>query len=58
VLRKIFGPMMDEITWECSGLHNEEPHDLHCSQNVIRLIKSRRMRSAGHVAHMGDRAGA
>jgi hypothetical protein len=55
LLRKIFGPERDELTNECRKLHTEELNDLYCSPNIIRVIKSRRMRWAGHVAHMGRR---
>jgi hypothetical protein len=54
VLRRIFGPKRDEVTGEWSKLHNEELHILYSSPNIIRQIKSRRMRWAGHVAHMGE----
>ena len=53
VLRRIFGPKRDEVTGEWRKLHNEELHDLY-SPNIVRLIKSRRMRWAGHVARMGE----
>jgi hypothetical protein len=53
VLRRIFGPKRDEVTGDWRKLHNEELHNLYSSQNIIRMIKSRRMRSAGHVARMG-----
>jgi len=53
VLRRIFGPRRDEVTREWRKLHNEELHDLYCLPNIVRVIKSRRMRWAGHVAHMG-----
>ena len=58
VLRRIFGPKRDEVTWEWRKLHNEEINDLYCSPNIVRVIKSRRMRWAGHVARMGERGGA
>jgi hypothetical protein len=55
VLRRIFGHKRDEATGGWRRLHNEELSDLHSSPNIIRVIKSRRMRSAGHVAHRGKR---
>jgi hypothetical protein len=55
VLRIIFGPKKDEVTGEWRRLYNEEPNYLYSSPNIIRLIKSIRMRWAGHVARMGDR---
>jgi len=58
VLRRIFGPKRDEVTGEWRKLHNEELSDLCCSLNIIRMIKSRRMRWVGHVAHMRERRGA
>jgi hypothetical protein len=57
VLRKIFGLKRDEVTGEWRRLHNEELNDLYSSPNVIRVIKSRRMRWAGHVARMGKGRG-
>ena len=57
VLRRIFGPRRDEITWEWKKLHNKGLNDLYCSPSIVRVIKSRRMRSAGHVARMGKRRG-
>ena len=57
VLRGIFGPKTNEVTGEWRKLHNEELKDLYCSSNVLRLIKSRRMRLAGHVARMVERGG-
>jgi hypothetical protein len=56
VLRRIFGPKKDEVTGEWRKLHNEEPHNLYSSP--IRMIKSRRMRWAGHVARMGEKRNA
>jgi hypothetical protein len=55
VLRRIFGPKRDELTGEWRKLHNEELPDVYSSQSIIRIIKSRRMRWAGHVARMGRR---
>ena len=57
VLRRIFGSKEEEVTGEWSKLHNEEPNDLYCSPNIVRVIKSRRMRWEGHVARMGERRG-
>jgi hypothetical protein len=54
VIRKIFGPKMDEVTGDWRKLHNEEFHILYSSPNSIRQIKSRRMRWAGHVTRMGE----
>jgi hypothetical protein len=55
VLRRIFGPKRDEMTGEWRKLHNEELHKLYSSPNLIRIIRSRRMRWTGHVARMGRR---
>jgi hypothetical protein len=55
VLRRIFGPKRDEVTGGLRKLHNEEVHNLYSSPNIIRIIKSRRLRWAGHVARMGRR---
>jgi hypothetical protein len=55
VLRKIFGSKKDEVTGDLRKLHNEELHDLYSSQSIIRIIKSRTMRWAVHVARMGRR---
>jgi len=55
VLRGIFGPKRDEVTREWRKLHHEELNDLYCSPNIARVIKSRRMKWAGHVARMGER---
>jgi hypothetical protein len=54
VLRRIFGPKRDEVRGEWRKLHNEELHNLYSSPNIIRQIKSRRMRWMGHVARMGE----
>jgi len=54
VLRRIFGPKRDEVTVEWRKLHNEKLNDLHSSPNIVRVIKSRKMRWAGHVARMGE----
>ena len=53
VLRRVFGLKRDEVTGEWRKLHNEELNDLYCSPNIVRVIKSRRMRWAGYVARMG-----
>jgi hypothetical protein len=58
VLRRIFGPKRDEMTGEWRKLHNEELHDLYSSPSIIRIIKPRRMRWAGHVARMGEKRNA
>jgi hypothetical protein len=54
VLRRIFGPKRDEVTGEWRKLHNGEVHNLYSSPDIIRQIKSRRMRGAGHVARVGE----
>jgi hypothetical protein len=55
VLRRIFGPKKDEVIRGWRKLHNEELHNLYCSPSVIRMIKSRSMRWAVHVARMGEK---
>jgi len=57
VLRRIIGPGRDDVTGEWRRLHNEELNDLYSSTNIVRVIKSRRTRWAGHVAHMGEERG-
>jgi hypothetical protein len=58
VLRRIFGPKRNEMTGEWRKLHNEELHDSYSSPSIIRIIKSRRMRLAGHVARIGEKRNA
>jgi hypothetical protein len=55
VLRRMFGPKRDEVTEEWRKLYNEELNDLYPSPNIVRVIKSRRLRWAGHVARLGWR---
>jgi hypothetical protein len=55
VLRRIFGPKKDEVTGGWRKLHNEKLHNLYSSPSIIRMIRSRKMRRAGHVARMGGR---
>jgi hypothetical protein len=55
VLRRIFGPKRDEVAGKWRKLHNEELHDLYSSPNSVWVIKSRRLRWAGHVVRMGRR---
>jgi len=57
VLRRTFGPRRDEVTEEWRRLHNEKLNDLYSSPNIVRVIKSRRMRWAGHVVRMGGERG-
>jgi len=57
VLRRIFGSRRDEVTGELRRLYNEELNDVYSSFNIVRVIKSRRMRWAGHVALMGEERG-
>jgi hypothetical protein len=55
VLRRIFGPERDEVTGGWRKLHNEQLRDLYSLPSIIRIIKSRRMSWAGHVAQMGEK---
>jgi len=57
VLGTIFGPERDELIGEWRKLHNEELNDLYSTPNIDRVINSRRMRLAGHVARMGESRG-
>jgi len=53
VLRRVFGPKTEEVTGEWRKLHNEELRDLYSLPNIVRVVKSRRIRWAGYVARMG-----
>ena len=55
MLRRIFGRWRDGKTGECRKIHIEEKNDLYCSPNIVRVVKSRRVRWAGHGASMGKR---
>jgi hypothetical protein len=57
MLRRIFGPKRDEVTGEWRKRHNEELNGLYCSTNIVQVIKSRRIKWAGHVARMGAKRG-
>jgi hypothetical protein len=57
VLRRVFGPRRDEVTGEWRKLHNEELNYLYSLPNIVRVVKSRRMRWVGHVARMGEGRG-
>jgi hypothetical protein len=57
VLRRVFGPNRDEVKGEWRKLHNEELNDLYSLPNIVRVVKSRRIRWAGHVACMGEERG-
>jgi hypothetical protein len=57
VLRRVLGPKRDEVTGEWRKLHNEEINDLYSLPNIVQVVKSRRMRWAGHVACMGEGRG-
>jgi hypothetical protein len=58
VLRRIFVPKRDEVTGEWRKLHNKELNDLYSLSNIVWVIKSRRLRWSGHVAHMEESRGA
>jgi hypothetical protein len=55
VLRRIFGPKRDDVTGEWRKVYNEELHDLYSLPNIIRIMKSRRIRWVGHVSRMGEK---
>ena len=57
VLRRVFGPKRDEVRGEWRKLHNEELSDLYFLPNIVRVVNSRRMRWAAHVARMGEGRG-
>jgi len=57
VLRRVFGPKRDEVTGEWRKLRNEELRDFYSLPNIVRVVKSKRMRWAGHVARMGEGRG-
>jgi hypothetical protein len=57
VLRRVFGPKRDEVTGVWRKLHNEELNGLYSLPNIVRVVKSRRMRWAGHVVRMGEERG-
>ena len=57
MLRRVFGPKRDEVTGEWRKLHNEELSDLYALPNIVRVVKSRRMKWLGHVAGMGEGRG-
>jgi hypothetical protein len=57
VLRRVFGPKRDEVTGEWRKLNNEELNNLYSSPSIVRVVKSSRMRWAGHVARMGEERG-
>jgi hypothetical protein len=57
VVREVFGPKGDEVTGEWRKLHNEELNDLYSLTNIVRVVKSKRIRWAGHVARMGEGRG-
>jgi hypothetical protein len=57
VLRRVFGPKRDEVTWEWRKLHNEELNDLYSLPNIVRVVKSTRTRGAGHLVRRGEGRG-
>ena len=58
VMRRIFGPRRNKVTWEWRRLHNKELYARHSSPDIIRMIESRRRRLQGHVTSTGSRTGA
>jgi len=54
VLRRVFGPKMDEVTWDWRKLNIEELNDLYSPPNIVQVIKSRKMSWTGHVARGGE----
>ena len=58
VLRRVFGSKRDEVTGKWRKIHNEDPSDLYSLPNIVRVVKSRRMRWVGQVACMGEERGA
>jgi hypothetical protein len=55
VLRRVFGPKRDDVTAGCRKLHNEGLHNVYSPPSIIKMVKSRRMRWAGHILRMGEK---